>query len=847
MTEDNSHQPAAKASSSSRRSSGGDSSWEALAAAEVAAIEEALAKWPAGVHRLEDELRELQEVRRNLEDRLQVAASLPTEPQVEKAAAAPEPEVAVSDPAELELESQLKAARALKDELRRSLFQTRNELQAAVARAEAAEARAAALEHSALFRAASYYRRAVEKTAPAGTYRRQLYQSSRQAAGNLVSRRSTVGPAPQGAVSPITLSPSAEPDVTIVIPVHGKWAYTAECLRSIARQPNFYGYQVVVVDDASPDDTAERLDEVEGIEVVSLAQNRGFVGAVNAGIERVLGRYVILLNNDTIVQPNWLDALVDLAESDPAIGVAGSKLIYPDGRLQEAGGIIFQDASGWNYGRGDDPMDPAYSFVRQVDYCSGAALLVRTEFLRARGGLDERFAPAYYEDTDLCFAAREVGYKVVFQPESVVVHAEGISHGTDLSTGGKSSQARNQSVFSAKWSERLAEQYPPDASLVRLASRRPRAPRAIVMDYQIPTPDQDSGSRRMFELLQLLTEAGLAVTFIPEVRPPQHEPYAAVLQRLGLEVRRGPEDLESVLEGLAPELALVVLARPIVAEAHMATVRRLAPAAKVVYDTVDLHFLRERRRAEVEKSAEARQQAELHYETEMRLAAEADATLVVSPVEQELLLGEDPSLRVRVLPNIHADQHAGLPYAERKGLLFVGSFPHPPNRDAARWLVEEILPLVHQALPGVPVNIVGSQPTEEIMGLSRDNVTVLGWVPDLTHLYRSSRVFVAPLRYGAGMKGKVGESLSYGLPVVTTRIGAEGMGLEDGNDVLIADDAAGFAEAVVRLYESRELWSSVAAAGRRTIAERYSPGAVRPIVGQLLEELGLGAGVTVSG
>ena len=166
-----------------------------------------------------------------------------------------------------------------------------------------------------------------------------------------------------------------------------------------------------------------------------MKQNSGFIGAVNAGLERAKGRYVLLLNNDTEVLPGWLDALMRTMETEENVGVVGAQPADPDGTLQEAGGIIWRDGSGLNYGRGGDADDPSYNFVRDVDYCSGACLLVRKEILDALGGLDRRYSPAYYEDTDLAFAARKLGYRVVYQPEAKIRHAEGSSNGTDEGSG----------------------------------------------------------------------------------------------------------------------------------------------------------------------------------------------------------------------------------------------------------------------------------------------------------------------------------------------------------------------------------------------------------------------------
>ena len=694
------------------------------------------------------------------------------------------------------------------------------------------------LTSSAWFRLGTSYRGMVERAMPVRSFRRRGY-------GFVVRRLA-------GTAAPVTVSPevsppafsafrlptSEDPDVTIVIPVHNNWPMTAGCLVSIACDVPATAYSVVVVDDASSDETPEMLHHVDGITVVRLDPNGGFVKAVNAGVQAAGGRFVVLLNNDTTVRAGWLDALFDVADANEDVGIVGSKLLYPDGRLQEAGGVVCDDGSAWNSGRGADPNDPAYSFRRDVDYCSGASLLVRRELWDEVGGLDTRYSPAYYEDTDLAFSARKLGYRVVYEPRSVVVHHEGGSNGTDLSSGVKRHQIVNQEKFRSKWEAELAAQLPRTAAPTRLANWRPSLGRILVVDEQVPTPNQDSGSRRMWELLCILNDLGFGVTFLPNsgVDLPA---YSGCLRELGIEVLDGYHLLPGYLTEVSPDLPRRHTLPP---RADLA-----APADATEAEPPDEGHLRHRRPAFREGASPRRDRRRSRTAPDRRASARdgADARQGGGchagrvPVERDLLLEELPDLDVHVVPNIHRDEPAGQPFARRQGLLFVGSFPHDPNRDAAHWLVEEILPRVREALPEVPTYIVGSHPTPDIWALAGHGVRVLGWVPDLGDLYGRVRLFVAPLRYGAGMKGKVGESLAHGLPVVTTRIGAEGMGLVDGTDVLVADGADEFAAAVVRAYGDGELWTKLAANGRRTISRRYSPDAVRPLLAKVLSGLGI--------
>jgi len=694
------------------------------------------------------------------------------------------------------------------------------------------------IRHSKLFRAARSYWGTLDRVIPPGSSGRRYYNRLLRTALPPASKVPVRAPV-TGTGTPVPPLPApADPEASIIIPVHNNWELTAGCLRSIVDASASVPYDVIVVDDASQPDTATFLRQVEGITLITLQHNSGFVHAVNAGIAAARGEFIVLLNNDTVVTPGWLDALVDRAKSDRRVGVVGAKLVYPDGRLQEAGGIVWRDGSAWNYGRYNDPDDPAYTFARDVDYCSGACLLVRADILNTLGGLDTRYVPAYYEDADLAFATRELGFRVVYEPKAVVCHIEGATSGRDIRTGAKRYQEVNQEDFRIKWQSQLATQHPHDPALARLANWRTLAGRALVIDEHVPTPNRDAGSRRMFELLRLLSNLGFGVTFVPH-NGAEMPPYSNELRELGVEVLSGGGDLASLLEQLAPALQVAILSRPGVAWPHLPVIRKVSPATKVIYDTVDLHFLREQRRASLDGDPVAARDSTLYHGMELALARAADATFVVSSTEKALLLAENPALQVYVIPTIHRDEQRGRPFEGREGLLFVGSFQHPPNVDGVRWLAEEILPLVRDRLPGVCTSIAGSYPTDDIRALSRTDVRVLGWVPDLEDAYARARVFLAPLRYGAGVKGKIGESLAHGLPVVTTTVGAEGMGLVHRHDVLIADTAEEFAAAVAECYSHKDLWARLSVNGRRAVSHGFSPAAVESVLRDVLTDLGV--------
>jgi GT2 family glycosyltransferase len=265
---------------------------------------------------------------------------------------------------------------------------------------------------------------------------------------------------------------STPPRVSIVIPVFNKALYTYNCLLTLQHCDPTLSKEIIIVNNASTDETHELLAQLQGsIKIVNNVENLGFVEACCQGAALAEGEFVLFLNNDTQVTEHWLTHLVKVMDDDPAVGITGSKLIYPDGRLQEAGGIIFNDASGWNYGRFFDPTDPEFDYSRVVDYCSGASLMIRKSLWETLGGFDKRYAPAYYEDTDLCFAVRQAGYKVVYCHNSEVIHHEGITAGTDLNSGYKAFQIINHAKFQQKWQTVLTTHFPPGTEPTQAARR----------------------------------------------------------------------------------------------------------------------------------------------------------------------------------------------------------------------------------------------------------------------------------------------------------------------------------------------------------------------------------------
>ena len=631
--------------------------------------------------------------------------------------------------------------------------------------------------------------------------------------------------------APFAIATSDAPRASIVVPVHGAFAHTLACLRALAAHPPATPFEVIVVDDGCSDETPIALPQIAGVHYHRRAQNGGFIAACNDGASMARGDQLVFLNNDTIPQPGWLDALLGTFVEHTDAGLVGAQLLYPDGRLQEAGGVVFADGSGWNYGKFESPEDPRFCYLRDCDYVSGAALAIPRALFAQLGGFDTRYAPAYYEDTDLAFAVRAAGKRVIYQPAARVIHAEGGTAGTDTNVGMKAYQVRNRDIFAAHRREALAQQLPANTVPTPALLHR-RQQQILIVDTRTPRPDHDSGSLRLVNLMRLLIEEGAHVVFLPQDGH-RIEPYATQLQHLGVEVWHAPFAAAAPvwLREHGPRFDTVMVSRHYVIREFIPLLRTYAPQARLIFDTVDLHYLRERRGAEVGGDAASVRAAERTRALELEAIASADTTLVVSEIERDLLRIDAPDARVELLSNLHRIAGAGQAFAQRRDLVFVGGFGHPPNVDAVRWFAQQVFPAICARLPDVAFHCIGSDPPPDILALTAiPGVIVHGHVADIDPYMHGGRIAVAPLRYGAGVKGKINLSMAHGQPVVATACAVEGMHLRDGEDVLVADDPQAFADAVVRLYEDGILWNALARNGLESVARNFSLEAARETV-----------------
>ena len=675
------------------------------------------------------------------------------------------------------------------------------------------------------------FRLPIATTEARGAVRTECSQADAMAWVSLIARRAAH-----------RIDPAVEPEVSIVIPVYNQLPFTLACLDALMAHQTRHAFEILVGDDASTDATAAALAQpINGVRHVRHGSNLGFVRNCNATARLARGRYVVLLNNDTQVLPGWLDELVDVLAQSPEIGLAGSKLIYPNGKLQECGGIVWRDGSAWNCGRMGDPRAPEFSYLRDTDYVSGASIALSRALWEELGGFDELFVPAYAEDVDLAFRVRASGLRTVVQPLSQLLHFEGISSGTDLGQGAKAHQVENLRKLHARWREVLA-QHRDNAVQPELEKERAVTRRLLFIDLVTPTPNEDAGSLVAYEMMTGFRDSGFKVTFIPADNFAHMGASTRDLQRVGIEPIYHPSysSMPAFLSNRHDAFDLILLVRFRVGEAHLQQLRQRYPSARIIFSNCDLHYLREMREAELSADPAAIAAARDTKRRETDVIARADVNLVHSEAELELLRKDVPGAPCVLFPLVHDPVGNRAPLEQRDGICFFGGYRHPPNADGIVWFVENIWPRVRQQLPNEKLYVAGSSMTDDIKALSRHpGVEVVGFVDDLEAFLARRRVTIAPLRFGAGAKGKVAASLANGVPVVSTFVGAEGMQLTPGVNVLIADSEEAFATSVVEVLANDRLWEQLSAAGLAYAAEVTSRASARRRIQSILRDLGL--------
>ncbi|MBL6082184.1 class I SAM-dependent methyltransferase [Belnapia sp. T18] len=646
-------------------------------------------------------------------------------------------------------------------------------------------------------------------------------------------------------VTELRLPRVERPDVSIVLVLHNQAELTFGCLGSIAEtlSDGGLGVEVVILDNASTDRTAMLLDRIEGPEIIRSKTNLHFLKGVNLAARSATGRALLLLNNDAQLLPGAVTAALRTLDSQPDIGAVGGRIILPDGTLQEAGSILWRNGAAAGYGRGQDPNTPDFMFQRDVDYCSGAFLLTPMAVWREMGGFDERYAPAYYEETDYCLRLWESGRRVVFDPDVVIMHYEFGS--SSSAADALALQATNHRIFVEQHREWLDGQFPLDPMNV-IAARTARSSRRriLVLDDRVPKPELGRGYPRANRFLHELLEAGADVALFPMNRHAEtwHGVRRALDKRIEVLIAADRTQIRAYLEARRGHFDAIIVCRPpnmAAFEEAIGSDRDLIGEARVIYDAEALFVTRDLQRREALGEAPAEPERHLMVASEVALTRLADSVVSVSPSEQDTL--ETYGARdVRILGHALDDAPLSTGFDERDRIVFLGAIDaeDAPNADAVRWFANAVLPELRRSLgEEMRLTVIGLAQAPSIAALDGTALELVGMVDDLHAALARARVMVVPSRLGAGIPHKAHQAAMLGIPMVVTSLIANQLGWKDGREVLVADESSAFAAACSRLHRDRALWESVRRNALERARQECAPEAFAATVARLVEAL----------
>lgn len=609
----------------------------------------------------------------------------------------------------------------------------------------------------------------------------------------------------------------AAPRISIIVFMEEPdWVF--HVLKSINETANTFAFELIIL--CNFGDGGKLIETYSnGAKIVNLSPSYPAAAAFSQEFHNARGSYLLYLGGATVVRKDTIQHLVDSLDGDSTRGMVGARVVLPDGILSDGGRVIHANGMIDVYGMGGEPDAPQYNYLKQVDCLSPACMLIRCKTALQLGGFDELYQTIDYAAADMAMKIRSAGGTVVYQPQAVVV--------TPNKKNAAKSSSKDRERFFERWEKQLKNEYD-DSSRSNFKTRDRQRGNAtiLVIDSHVPHFDRDAGSRSTCQYLMWFVELGFNVKFIGDNFFP-HQPYTRILQEKGIEVLYGPwmaENWPVWLRENTSELDYIYLHRPEIAQKYLEVIDGLK-GPKRLYFGHDLHYMRLRRQYEIEGDENILREAVDQERIEYEVFGKVDAVYYPSSVEVNEILRKAPQVKARAIPLYLIDDVPVRPhrFQERQGMLFVGGFRHRPNVDAMQWFVRDVLPLITSEDKSQTLYIAGSNMPDSIRSLECRNVRIMGQVSDeeLQALYTQCRVCVVPLRYGAGIKGKILESLEWQIPIVTTSIGAEGMP-EAANYMAIADTANDFARAILRIYYDEETWCAMVQMGREILISDFS-------------------------
>lgn len=637
------------------------------------------------------------------------------------------------------------------------------------------------------------------------------------------------------------------PDVSIVIVSRearhllALTLYRLQAQAALARA----AFEVILVDNASGPETRALFARLDGVTLIENDGNIGFGPACNAGAARAGGRFLLFLNPDIEMMPGALDAMVETFAAYPEAGIVGGRLVFPGGVLQEAG-ARFRDDAGLTHpmGRGlPDPFAPEHAALRDVGYVSGALLMIERALFDELGGFDDLFAPAYFEDTDLCLRCHQAGRRVLYQPRASAIHYENAT--SERRADVEALLNRNRALFLDRHRRWLFETGPQHRNFTA-RDHDPWRLRVLYIDDYIPHQDMGAGLPRANAILNAMARLGYDVTFLPILASDTDESrrYRDIDERVELLTNFGEEGLARLIAERREGYDVLWVSRSqnirmVMKVFDAAGVHpRAFAASRIIFDSEALFALRDFLTEAFGRSEAIAADLARAARAEARPFALADYVVCVSEAEARVL-SHYAACNVAVLGHALTVPEGSPPFRARQHFVFVGSLAMEgqPNVDSIDWFLDAVWPVLRARLPEAQFTLIGAVAPSIRERFSIEGVQVLGRVDAIAPLLDAARVCIAPTRFAAGIPHKVHESVSHGLPTLVTPILAEQVGWPDGTGILARDwrDPHAFIEALVRLHEDETLWTSVQAAGLERIRAECDPAAYAARIRDLCE------------
>ncbi|MGN7990470.1 glycosyltransferase [Pedobacter sp. 22226] len=585
----------------------------------------------------------------------------------------------------------------------------------------------------------------------------------------------------------IVFQRSEEPFISVIVTGNYRLDYLYNCLKSLSDHiSEKHTFEVILFKNQDHHVNSFLNNNVKGIILLETASFASI-------LENAKGNLIYIQSSEAIIKKNCVELLAEVLKNKE-VGCAGAKHLYRNGLLiRTEGDTIFYE----------DSNHPEFNSQREITHYASANFIFHRDHLSNLNLSDIDLLSSVNIGDQIGQSLAGKNKKVIYQPLAEVVCYN-------------IQQLKAQALI-----------------------EKPAQKTILFIDDVIPTPDQDSGSNRIFKIMQLVKALGFHVIFLPANGEKKPRYFDQMILE-GFEVLyRFPNmrGMIKILEGKLQDIDAVWLCKPHNNEQFKFLFEQKKDLFWI-YDTIDLHFLRLQREGDLSGDQSVIQEANDIKQVELNIAKLASITLAITKDEKEILENEGIK-NVEIIPNIHEIKtltEAAGSFSLRSGLLFIGGYLHKPNIDAVQWLVKEIMPLVWAADPRITLTLLGSNPTDEILALRSDRVIVPGYIHDVSAYFHSNRVFVSPLRFGAGMKGKIGQSLEYGLPIVSTDIGVEGIGLTNGHDVMVANDTKDFAEKIIQLYNSPDLWNNIRN-NSINVLKAYTPEVIKQQLEELLRNL----------